>query len=82
MSPARRKTLGAAVLLFVAFVLAGYVVPLRWTGFRGHTLWSWLTLIVLPVTITTATVWPKTGRRFRPVYRDTAAILGAAWVVT
>jgi hypothetical protein len=82
MSPARRKCLGAAVLLFVAFVLAGYVVPLRWTGFRGHTLWNWLTLIILPVTITTATVWPKTGLRFRPVYRDTAELLVAAWVVT
>lgn len=82
MSRARRKALGAAVLAFVAFVVAGYVVPLRWTGFRGHTLWNWLTLIVLPITITTATVWPKTGRRFRPVYRDTAEFLGAAWVVT
>ena len=82
MSPARRKALSAAVLVFVAFVLAGYVVPLRWTGFRGHTLWNWLTLIVLPVTIATATVWPKTGRRFRPVYRGTAEVLGAAWVVT
>ena len=82
MSRARRRALGAAVLLFVAFVLAGYVVPLRWTGFRGHTLWNWLTLIVLPVTVTTATVWPKTGRRLRPIYRDTAQVLGAAWVVT
>ncbi len=82
MSLARRQAVGAAVLLFVAFVLAGYVVPLRWTGFRGHTLWSWLTLIILPVTITTATVWPKTGRTLRPIYRDTAIVLGAAWVVT
>jgi len=82
MSRVRRDTLGAGVLAFVAFVLAGYVVPLSWTGFRGHTLWNWLTLIVLPITITTATVWPKTGRRFRPVYRDTAGVLAAAWVVT
>jgi uncharacterized membrane protein len=82
MGPSRRQALGAAVLLFVAFVLAGYLVPLRWTGFRGHTLWNWLTLIVLPVTITAATVWPKTGRTFRPVYRDAAKALGAAWLVT
>jgi hypothetical protein len=82
MSPTRRKTLGAAVVIFVAFVLAGYLVPLRWTGFRGHTLWNWLTLIVLPVTITTATVWPTTGRRLRRVYRVAAEVLGGAWVVT
>ena len=82
MSSTRRKALGGAVLAFAGFVLAGYLVPLTWTGFRGHTLWNWLTLIVLPVTITTATVWPKTGRTFRPVYRDAAAVLGVAWIVT
>ena len=42
MSPARRRTLGAAVLVFAVFVLIGYVTPLTWTGFRGQTLWSWL----------------------------------------
>jgi hypothetical protein len=82
MSSTRRKALGGAVLAFAGFVLAGYLVPLTWTGFRGHTLWNWLTLIVLPVTITTATVWPKTGRTFRPVYRDAAAVLCVAWIVT
>ena len=82
MSPARRRALGGAVLAFAAFVLAGYLIPLVWTGFRGHTLWDWLTLIVLPVTITTATVWPKTGRTFRPFYAVTAAILLVMWIVT
>ena len=82
MSPARRKALGGAVLAFAAFVLAGYVVPLSWTGFRGQTLWDWLTMLVLPIAITTATVWPKTGRNFPPVYRAVAAVLGAAWIVT
>ena len=82
MSPPRRKALGAAVLAFTAFVLVGYLVPLTWTGFRGHTLWNWLTLIVLPITITTVAVWPKTGRRFRPFYRIAAGALGVAWIAT
>jgi len=82
MSPARRKGFGGAVLAFAGFVVAGYVVPLSWTGFRGHTLWDWLTLIVLPITITTATVWPTTRRTSRPVYRASAAVLGVAWIVT
>lgn len=82
MSATRRKALGGAVLAFAGFVLAGYLVPLTWTGFRGHTLWNWLTLIVLPITITTATVWPKTGRTFRPAYLVTATVLGAAWIAT
>lgn len=82
MSPARRKILAVAVLAFGLFVLAGYLVPLSWTGFPGRTLWNWLTLIVLPITITTATVWPKTGRRFLPAYRAAVGALGAAWIVT
>jgi len=50
MSPVRRRALAGAVIAFAAFVLVGYLVPLGWTGFRGHTLWNWLTLIVLPMT--------------------------------
>ncbi len=82
MSSTRRKALGGAVLAFMAFALAGYLVPLTWTGFRGHTLWNWLTLIVLPITVTTATVVRKTGRTFSPGYRGAAAALGVAWIVT
>jgi len=82
MSSARRIGLAAAVLAFAAFVLAGYLIPVVWTGFRGHTLWDWLTLIVLPVTVTTATVWPKTGRTFRPFYVVTAAVLFLMWITT
>jgi hypothetical protein len=82
MGPTRRRALGCAVLAFFVFVLLGYILPLTWTGFRGHTLWDWLTLIVLPITITTATIWPKTGRTLRPFYVVAASALGLAWVVT
>ncbi len=82
MSRARRNALGGALLGFTAFAVAGYLVPLTWTGFRGHTLWSWLTLIVLPVTITTATVWPKIDRTPRPAVCAVAGALGAAWIAT
>ncbi len=82
MTPARRRALGAAVLAFAVFVLAGYVVPLRWTGFRGHTLWNWLTLVALPLTITTATLWRQTGRRFGAPERAAAAALAVAWIAT
>ena len=82
MSPARRKAIAGTVIAFAAFVLVGYLVPLRWTGFRGHTLWNWLTLIVLPMTVAAATVWPKTGRTFRPPYGLVAGAIGVAWIVT
>jgi hypothetical protein len=37
--------------VFVLFVILGYTIPWDWTGFRGNTLWDWLGLIVLPVTL-------------------------------
>jgi uncharacterized membrane protein len=82
MSPVRREALGGAVLSFAVFVLLGYLMPLTWTGFRGHTLWDWLTLIVLPISIATATIWRKTGRKFGPGYRIAVEALLAAWIVT
>jgi uncharacterized membrane protein len=65
MSPARRRALGVVVAVFVAFVVAGYLQPIAWTGFRGQTLWNWLLLIVLPLSVITVRAWPETGRDFR-----------------
>ena len=41
----------AAVAVFGLIVLAGYLVPWRWTGFVGNTLWDWLNLVALPVAV-------------------------------
>jgi hypothetical protein len=41
----------AGLTVFAIFVILGYAVPWKWTGFRGNTLWDWLGLIVLPVTL-------------------------------
>jgi hypothetical protein len=75
ISPARRRTLGAAVLVFAVFVFVGYVNPLTWTGFRGQTLSGWLTLIILPLSIITVRLWPQSGR---DLYRSHVA--GAALI--
>ncbi len=82
MSPARRRMLGVAVLVFAVFVLVGYVNPLTWTGFRGQTLWSWLTLVILPVSIVTVRVWPQSGRDLHRGHVAGATILCAALAVT
>ena len=37
--------------VFVAIVLAGYLVPWDWTGFVGNTVWDWLGLVLLPLTL-------------------------------
>jgi hypothetical protein len=81
MSPGRRRTLGAAVLVFALFVLVGYVNPLTWTGFRGQTLWSWLTLIILPVSIVTVRMWPQTGRDLHRGHVAGATVICAALII-
>jgi hypothetical protein len=49
------------IAAFAALVLAGYLVPLEWTGFTGNTLWDWLELALLPIVLATATLWPGVG---------------------
>lgn len=82
MSPARRRLLGAAVAAFAVFVLVGYLNPLRWTGFRGQTLWDWLTLIILPVSIVTVRVWPQSGRDVHRAHVAAATLLCVGLIVT
>jgi hypothetical protein len=49
----RRHLLGFAVAIFVALAVAGYTIPMLWTGFPGNTLWDWLQLLLLPVLVPT-----------------------------
>src|SRR5579875_3480483 len=36
-----RRGLGMGAAVFVGLVVAGYLVPMGWTGFTGNTLWNW-----------------------------------------
>ncbi|MDQ1530075.1 MAG: hypothetical protein QOE37_180 [Microbacteriaceae bacterium] len=47
---------------FVALIVAGYLIPLPWTGFPGHTLWDWFELALLPLVVTAAPVWVRADR--------------------
>ncbi len=82
MSRSRRLTLGIVVAAFAGFVVAGYTVPLTWTGFRGNTLWDWLTLIVLPLAIITVRAWPSSTREITAVHIAVLTALGLGWLVT
>lgn len=47
-----RAVIGVACLgLFIALVVAGYAIPWDWTGFVGNTVWDWLGLVLLPLTL-------------------------------
>jgi hypothetical protein len=82
ISRARRVGYGVAVAGFAIFVVAGYAVPLAWTGFAGHDLWDWLTLLLLPAMLITVQTWSSTTRTVRLHHRVAIAALGAGWIVT
>ena len=77
----RHKTMGlVALATFGVLVLAGYVVPLPWTGFTGNTLWDWLQLALLPVVIATASFWPSADD-LQPTHRAVLGVLLAVAVL-
>ncbi len=52
MRTERKLLMAGLTVAFLAFVVVGYAVPLTWTGFTGNTLWDWLSLLLLPIAIT------------------------------
>jgi uncharacterized membrane protein len=81
MSASRRHALKIAVLAFAVFVALGYLAPIAWTGFRGQTLWDWLTLMLLPLAVLTIRAWPA-GRDVTAFHIAAAVLLVVGLVVT
>ncbi len=84
-----RVIYAVAITAWTGFVMAGYLIPLNWTGFGGQTLWSWLNLLVLPAAITTVMALTSTRARRPdaclrpPLSRKTIiAVLATGWIVT
>jgi hypothetical protein len=82
MSRARRLAYAAFAVGFAALVVIGYLVPLTWTGFRGNTLWDCFLLVLLPLTLVVAGVWPKTSRSLRTPHKAVLALLAVGWIVS
>jgi hypothetical protein len=82
MSLTRRALYVLAIVAFAVFVVVGYLVPLRWTGFPGNTLWDWFELIVLPAALISARAWPAAGRPVRTYHKAIVATLACAWITT
>ena len=83
----RRVVYAAVIVAWAGFVIAGYLIPLAWTGFPDKKLWDWLTLLALPAAVTiTATLISKPRRRaktrLRPAQQALFAALAAGWIVT
>jgi hypothetical protein len=45
------RVAGAAALVLAVMMIGGYGFGWSWTGFQGNTLWDWLHLLVVPVTL-------------------------------
>lgn len=88
ISHRRRVLYGAAVVAWIAFVVAGYLVPLSWTGFGDQKLADWLQLLLIPaaVTMTMAMISRRgrlpRGRWLRPYHVMIAAALVIGWIIT
>jgi hypothetical protein len=82
MSPTRRMAYLAAGAAFVALVVAGYLVPLNWTGFPGNTLWDWLELVLLPIAVISAPFLLSVLHSLRPHHQWAIASVAVAWALT
>ncbi len=82
ISRARHLLFGVAAAAFAGFVAAGYLVPLKWTGFSGNTLWNWYGLLLLPAAVTTLLAWPSAGRPLRRRHKTGILVCMAAWAAT
>ena len=83
----RRVIYAVAITAWTGLVIAGYLIPLNWTGFRDQTLWGWLNLLVLPAAITTVMALTSTRARrpeacLRPYQKAVIAALATGWIVT
>jgi hypothetical protein len=83
----RRVIYAAAITAWTGFVIAGYLIPLNWTGFGDQKLWGWLNLLVLPAAITTVMALTSMRARrpevrLRPYHKAIIAAMATGWIVT
>ncbi len=75
------------IVACAGFVIAGYLIPISWAGFAGHTLWDWMVLLVLPATLAVTAALASRGARspgrlLRPYEKAIAAALAGGFAVT
>jgi hypothetical protein len=78
----RRVIYAVFIVAWIGFVIAGYLVPLGWTGFRGNTLWDWFNLLLLPIALTSIRLLRSKGLRPWRYQKHTMAAVSAGWIIT
>jgi uncharacterized membrane protein len=85
-SAARRRRAGTARLAAAAIVAAvlvgGYQGHWSWTGISGKTatLWDWISLLLLPLTVATLPVWLSRRHELGARWKTIAGVLVAVFV--
>jgi hypothetical protein len=82
ITPARRRSYLVTVAVFAGFIAMGYLIPWRWTGFPGHTLWDWFTLLLLPAAVVIAPFLPAVVRSLRSYHKAVMVCLAMGWAAT
>jgi uncharacterized membrane protein len=74
--------MAGSVVFLVVTAVGGYGFRWRWTGFANNdTLWDWLNLVLLPVTVACLPLWSMTRVRRRAAWRAGMGALSAILVV-
>jgi hypothetical protein len=60
--PRLLRAAAAGLATFAVLVACGYMVPWRWTGFSGNTMWDWVKMLLVPLLIPTILVPAVAGR--------------------
>jgi hypothetical protein len=82
LSSRRKAAAWTMLAVFVGVVLAGYLVPWNWTGFRGNALWDWINLLLLPLVVATFPIWPEIRQELGMRHHLLLALVLAAFAVT
>jgi len=82
ITPARRRSYLVTVAMFAGFIATGYLIPWHWTGFPGHTLWDWFTLLLLPAAVVIAPFLPAVVRPLRSYHKAVMVCLTLGWAAT
>jgi len=88
ISRPRRVAYGVVIVAWTGLMIAGYLIPLNWTGFPGTKLSDWLGLILVPVALTSTMALTRSrvrsskARSLRPYQKGLIAALAVGWIVT
>jgi hypothetical protein len=89
----RYCTLAILATVFAALLFGGYVQQWRWTGFRDRavlpddpgpqtaTLWDWLTVALLPITVVLVPAWLRSRSTRQASWRIACGMLAAIFAV-